>query len=165
MEVSGERKNEAEVKWHVDRSPKGVYESHNRSMSQEFTAAVPGMEEGSPALARPFEVELVRLAPGMKNCPRHAHSVQWEYYIVISGNGRMLQAKGASPLPMQPGDHLIQPPGSVHTVENDSEEALCYYVIADNPSDETCAYPDSGKWLAAGHIFRMVDADYFDGEE
>ncbi len=165
MKVTGSRKNETEVDWQIDRSPHGVYESYNRFMSHQFPAAVPGVEDDSPALARPFEVDMVRLAPGKKNCPRHTHSVQWEYYIVLSGQGHMLQEEGSEPLAMRPGDHLMQPPGSIHTVENDGEDDLCYYVIADNPSDQTCFYPDSGKWSAAGHVFRMVDADYFDGEE
>ncbi len=163
MEEAEVRRNEAAVDWHLDRSPKGDFESYNRSVSLELTAEA--RHPHGRAKARPFEVELVRLAPGKTNCPRHAHSMQWEYYIVISGRGRMLQQDGDEPIPMEPGDHLIQPPGWVHTVQNDGADDLRYYVIADNPVDETCFYPDSGKWYAAGRVFRMTNADYFDGEE
>lgn len=138
--------NEADGDWVHDRSPKGVHESFNRFMCNELTA-VPDLPPDAPVSLhpRPFEVDLVRLAPGKKNCPLHGHSAQWEYYIVLSGHGQMLQQAGVDPLPMGPGDHLVQPPGWVHTVENHGEEDLTYYVIADNPVDDTCWYPDSGK--------------------
>lgn len=165
MESAERPKNEADVEWVLDRSPKGAYESYNRFMSQHFTASVPGVEENSPAVPRPFEVDQVRLAPGAKNCPRHAHSLQWEHYIVLSGTGRMLQDASAPALPLKAGDHLLQPPGQIHTMENDGTEDLVYYVIADNPPDQTCYYPDSDKWAAALHVFRMVEAEYYDGEE
>lgn len=163
MDFQEVRRNEGAVEWHVDRSPKGGFESYNRSMSLEFTAG-PRRPHGK-SLGRPFEIELVRLAPGKTNCPRHSHGVQWEYYIVVSGHGQMLQQDGEDPIPMEPGDHVIQPPGWIHTVKNSGDMDLLYYVIADNPVDESCFYPDSGKWYAAGHVFRMAEADYFDGEE
>lgn len=158
--------NESEVEWGVDRSPKGTFECHYREMSRWLTVESKiSSRFGRNAPGRPFEVELVRIPPGRRLCPRHAHSVQWEYYIVRSGHGQMLQAEGEPPLPMQPGDHLLQPAGWVHTVENNGTEELCYYVIADNPVDEHVYYPDSDKWSAARHVFRMQEADYFDGEE
>lgn len=163
MELAGIRKNEADVEWSLDRSPKGNFESYNRSVSLELSAEA--RDPLGAAKARPFEVELVRLAPGRTNCPRHSHSMQWEYYIVVSGHGQMLQADGEEPIPMEPGDHVIQPPGWIHTVSNSGGEDLTYYVIADNPVDETCHYPDSRKWYAAGHLFRMTDVGYWDGEE
>ena len=162
----GARRNEADVAWDPDRSPKGLYECQYREVSKALTAAprVPERHGNLPP-ARPFEVDLVRIPPGKKLCPRHAHSVEWEYYIVLSGQGRMLQAQDEPPIPMQPGDHLLQPPGWVHTVENDGTQDLLYYVIASNSTDETCCYPDSDKWMAGGKVFRMAETDYFDGEE
>lgn len=159
--------NEAGIAWDQDRSPKGVYECHYRKASKLLTTAP------APALARkdrypqtrPFEVDLVRIPPGTKLCPRHSHSAQWEYYIVLSGRGRLLQ--DGDPIQMEPGDHLLQPPGWVHTVENDGTEDLLYYVIADNPQSEVVYYPDSQKWafFPPYKLFRMTETDYFDGEE
>lgn len=160
------RRNEAAVEWDVKRSPKGVFEGHYREMSRVLTAqSTEPMRHGRMPSCRPFEVDLVRIPPGKKLCPRHVHSAQWEYYIVVSGSGQMLQEGDGPAIPMEPGDHLMQPPGWVHTVENSGQEDLCYYVIASNPVDETVYYPDSGKWSAARHVFRMVKADYLDGEE
>lgn len=165
MEPVGVRKNEAAVEWDGYGSPKGVYGGYDRDISLLLTAAARVPDEHAPVRHRPFEVRMVRLPPGKRNCPRHAHSMQWEYYIVLSGSGRMIQEEGTDPIPMEPGDHLIQPPGWEHTVENGGPDDFIYYVIADNPTDETRWFPDSKKWWAAGHIFRMMEADYFDGEE
>ncbi|MDA8347144.1 MAG: cupin domain-containing protein [Thermaerobacter sp.] len=166
------RLNEAAIDWKVDTSPKGRYESHNKFLSHELTAAAREQptffwreDEHAPVRRRPFEVDLVKLPPGKWNCPRHYHSEQWEYYMVLSGHGEMLQEKGTPSIPMEPGDHIVQPPGWIHTVANTGDEDLVYYVIADNPDDEHCYYPDSDKWLAADTIFRMQKVDYFDGEE
>jgi len=166
------RLNEADIDWYVETSPKGRYASHNKSMSLELTAGAREQDScrwrddpKAPVRRRPFEVELVKLPPGRLNCPRHYHSEQWEYYVVLAGRGEMLQAEGVPAIPMGPGDHIVQPPGWIHTVANTGADDLVYYVIADNPDDEHCYYPDSGKWLAGREIFRMQKADYFDGEE
>ncbi len=160
------RRNEAEVAWEPDRSPKGRYACEYRQMSQQLEVAPkPSGQTGPGQSSRPFEVDLVRIPPGKRLCPRHRHSVEWEYYIVLAGRGQMVQGDGDAPIPMAPGDHLLQPPGWVHTVENNGQEDLLYYVIANNALDETCFYPDSGKWAAGGKVFRMAEFDYYDGEE
>lgn len=165
MEPDGVRVNESAVEWAEWRSPKGTFVELGREVSRWLTAAAKVPDEQAPARHRPFDVELVRVLPGKRPFPRHGHTVQWEYYIVLSGRGLMIQDDGADPIPMEPGDHLIQPPGWVHTIENTGTEDLLYYVIADNPADESCWYPDSQKWATAGHVFRMAEADYWDGEE
>jgi oxalate decarboxylase/phosphoglucose isomerase-like protein (cupin superfamily) len=164
--------NEAAVDWYVEISPKGRFASHNKFMSNQLTAgareqaSVPWRDDQqAPVRKRPFEVDLVKIPPGKWNCPRHYHSQQWEYYIVLSGHGEMVQEQGKPSIPMESGDHIVQPPGWIHTVANTGEEDLVYYVIADNPDDEHCYYPDSDKWLGGDAIFRMQRADYFDGEE
>lgn len=165
MDQTGVRRNEETMEWVPYGSPKGVYGGYDRDLSLTLTAEPRGRDLGAPQRQRPFEIRMVRLPPGKKNCPRHAHSLQWEYYIVLSGRGRMCQQEGVDPIPMEPGDHLSQPAGWIHTVENSGSEDLTYYVIADNPVDETWRYPDSDKWGKGGRIFRMIDADYWDGEE
>ena len=166
MAYEGVRKNERDVAWGVDRSPKGVYEAEYRDVSRHLTVepTVPARYGSTPPV-RPFEVDLVRIPPGRKLCPVHGHSVEWEYYIVLSGHGQMLQSPGEPSIPMEAGDHVLQPPGWEHTVENDGTEDLFYYVIASNSPDEVCWYPNSGTFGAVGHHFRMVNLDYFDGEE
>lgn len=160
------KRNEHDVEWQVEQSPKGAFAAAELHISARLTVTskVPPSYGMTPS-ARPFEVTLVRIPPGKRLCPRHAHSAQWEYYIVLSGEGRMLQDVNEDAIPLVAGDHVLQPPGWVHTVECCGDDELVYYVIANNPVDETVYYPDSNKWSAAHRVFRMVQADYFLDEE
>jgi len=163
---------ESEVEWEVERSPNGRFEVHEKVLSRRLTAGAreqPSCEwRGAPDAAvrrRPFEVDLVSVPPGRRAWPRHYHSMQWEYYIVVSGHGEMVQEDGQPAIPMEPGAHIVQPPGWIHTMANTGDEDLVYYVIADNPDDEHCYYPDSRKWAGAGAVYRPQEVDYWDGEE
>lgn len=100
------RTSEKDIVWDSHRSPKGAYESHYRPVSEQLTACAP-VQQGFSDHRRPFEVDLVRIPPGKKLCPRHVHSVEWECYIVLAGSGEMLQVAGEASLPMRPGDHLL----------------------------------------------------------
>jgi len=169
-EESGAHLNERNLAWHVETSPKGRFEVHEKFLSQQLTAGVRSQEsfeseDAQVRRRRPFEVDIVKVPPGKWAWPRHYHSVQWEYYIVLSGHGEMVQDKGAASIPMAPGAHIIQPPGWVHNIANTGDEDLVYYVIADNPEDEHCYYPDSDKWAAANRVYRPQDVGYWDGED
>ena len=164
--------NESQIGWEHHASPKGRFEVHELSISWNLTAPVkepPSCEwrelPDAAVRRRPFEVDLVRVPPGKWAWPRHYHSLQWEYYIVLSGRGEMVQEKGEPGIPMRPGEHIVQPPGWVHTIANIGDEDLVYYVIADSPEDEHCYYPDSDKYAAAGTVYRPQEVDYWDGEE
>ena len=162
--------NERDLEWNVEASPKGCFEVHEKFLSDQFNAPVRpqasfAAPEGPAGRQRPFEVDICRVPPGKRAWPRHYHSVQWEYYIVLSGHGEMVQEAGTASIPMTPGEHIVQPPGWIHTIANTGGEDLVYYVIADNPPDEHCFYPDSNKWAAADMVFRPSEVDYWNGEE
>ena len=162
--------NEADVGWNVETSPKGRFEVYEKFLSHQFVAPVRAQESfASPeepvVRPRPFDVDIVKVPPGKWAWPRHYHSVQWEYYIVLSGRGEMVQEEGHASIPMAPGDHIIQPPGWIHTIANTGDDDLVYYVIADNPPEEHCYYPDSHKWAAANEVYRPQKVGYWDGEE
>ncbi len=163
---------ESEVSWRQITSPTGYCENWVRNLSSAFSAEVKKQFSiewselpGAALRERPFEVDMLRVPPGKRAWPRHYHSVQWEYYIVLSGEGEMLQADGEPPIPMAPGMHILQPPGWIHTMVNTGDEDLVYYVIADNHDDEHCYYPDSNKWAAGNMVFRPHEVDYWDGED
>lgn len=167
-----EHLNESDVEWELMESPKGRFQAREKMLPQYLTARAKtqpsfgGAEATDATLRRrPFEVDLVSVSPGKLAWPRHYHSMQWEYYIVLSGHGEMLQEEGQSGIPMKPGEHIVQPPGWVHTIANTGDEDLVYYVIADNPVEEHCYYPDTDKWYAAGATYRPQEVDYWDGEE
>ncbi len=114
----------------------------------------------------PFDVEILRVAPGNVPYPYHSHSAQWEFYHVISGRGTVRDEQGTTPIVA--GDAFIYQPGEAHQVINDGSEDLVLYVVADNPMGESCHYPDSGKWAVASPqraLVRSEPLDYFDGEE
>jgi len=114
----------------------------------------------------PFDVEIVRIAPGKMGFPYHSHSAQWEFYHVISGRGVVRHKEGSTAI--EPGDAFLFKPGEPHQVRNDSNEDLVLYVVADNPIGESTYYPDSHKWAVRSPERRLLRSDpieYYDGEE
>jgi len=68
---------------------------------------------------------------------------------------------------VKPGDVFIHPPGAPHQLINTGTVELEVLIIADNPPVEGGYYPDSNKYYLRppGQIFRITEADYFDGED
>jgi uncharacterized cupin superfamily protein len=157
-----EQVNALEMEWEELRSPGGKYHVFRRHVSLALGAP---RDAGVAGGGHPFDMEMVKLPPGATNCPFHAHASQWEAYLVLSGSGELRTLNG--PRPFRPGAALVCPPGEPHQVTNTGIEDLIYYVIADNPPADVIEYPDSGKWLVKPQrkIFRMTDADYYEGEE
>ena len=68
------------------------------------------------------------------------------------------------------GDSFVFAPGEAHQLSNSGEVDFIYYVVADNPRDDSCYYPDSGKFAVRREgpdyvIVRGADADYYLDEE
>ena len=109
------------------------------------------------------------MPPGKCNFPYHAHSEQWELYLVVSGKGSVRHKDGTTEV--VPGDALIFGPDEPHQLSNPGHEDLVYYVIADNPIGESAYLPDSGKWklikssAADRVVLKGKETDWFDGEE
>jgi len=148
-----------EDEWH---SPKGAFKTGRKFISQALGAA---KDVGLSGGGHPFEVELTRIPPGCANCPLHSHNQQWEFYIVVSGEGRLRTLAGETEF--KAGEAVVCPPGEAHQIKNTGTEDLVYYVIADNPPTDLIHYPESGKYMVKPErkVFRMVETDYFDGEE
>jgi len=150
----------AEVTW---SSPKGKFVGAGKEISEEL-----GRKPRSSDLneRHPFDVEICRVPPGKTPYPYHAHSAQWEFYHVISGNGLVRHKEGTTPI--EAGDAFIFKPGEPHQVMNDGMQDLVLYVVADNPIGEAYYYPDSNKWgvpLPEHRFVRSAALDYYDGEE
>jgi uncharacterized cupin superfamily protein len=148
------------------QSPGGKYAVSFTGISEAL-----GREPSSLDLFKrhPFDLEVNRVPPGKPNFPYHAHSAQWELYLVISGKGIVRHKDGRSEV--VPGDAFIFGPDEPHQIINSGEEDLVYYVIADNPIGESGYYPDSGKWkvnkssAADRVVIKGQETDYFDSEE
>ena len=144
-------------------SPKGKYGRANKDLSVAL-----GRKPASTDLLErhPFDVQICRIPPGKSRCPFHQHTVQWEFYHVISGRGIARHKDGRTLI--GPGDAFLFRPNEPHELINDRTEDLVLYIVADNPLNESCYYPDSDKWAvttANGPIVRTQALDYFDGEE
>jgi uncharacterized cupin superfamily protein len=152
-----------EEKWH---SPGGKYAASFKGISEAL-----GREPSSLDLAKrhPFDLEWNRVPPGKQAFPYHAHSAQWELYLVVSGQGSVRHKDGTTNV--MPGDSFIFGPDEPHQLINSGQEDFIYYVIADNPIGESAYYPDSGKWkvnkssAADRVVVKGEETDYFDGEE
>ena len=152
--VEGERK-----------SPAGKYHKYFKEISVAL-----GRDPKSLDLEKrhPFDLALVRVPPGKSYCPYHAESAQWELYLVISGCGNVRDSSGVTEV--RAGDAFLFKPGEAHQLSCAGDEDFVYYIIADNPLNDSCYYPDSGKWAVLKEgtdtvIIKGQQTDYFDGEE
>ena len=149
-----------ELKW---QSPKGRFQGAGKEISE----ALGRKPQSTDLLERhPFDVEILRVPPGATPYPFHSHSMQWEFYHVISGTGSVRDDDGTTPI--ESGDAFIFQPGQAHQLINDGKEDLLVYVVADNPIGESNYFPDSKKWVVRSperRIIRSTPLDYFDGEE
>jgi len=146
-------------------SPKGKYAGRGKGISIALGRAE---QHWLPGENHPFDVELATVPPGKLDNPYHCHSAQWEFYLVISGNGKIRHADGWTEIGA--GDALLFGPGEAHQISNAGTEDLVYYIIADNPVGEACYYPDSDKWAVAPgpekrKTIKGQGADYYLGEE
>ncbi len=157
--------NVNDIKEEPWQSPHGKYAVSFKGISKAL-----GRDPKSLDLAKrhPFDLERNRLPPGKHNFPYHAHSAQWELYLVIAGKGSVRDENGTTEV--VEGDGFIFGPNESHQITNSGEEDLLYYVIADNPIGESAYFPDSGKWKVnkvgtERVVVKGKETDYFDGEE
>jgi len=158
--------NVSEIKEEPWQSPKGKY-----AVAFTGIAEALGRDPSSLDLAKrwPFDVELNRMPPGKSNFPFHAHSAQWEMYLIVSGQATVRDKDGKTDVVA--GDAFIFGPNEPHQITNSGDVDLIYYVIADNPIGESGYYVDTGKWkvnrtsAADRVVINGQETDYFDGEE
>jgi uncharacterized cupin superfamily protein len=155
-----------EIKEEPWQSPRDKYAVSFKGISEAL-----GREAASLDLSKrhPFDLEWCRVPAGKSNFPYHAHSAQWELYLIGSGQGTVRHKDGKTEVTA--GDVFIFGPDEPHQLINSGDEDLVYYVVADNPIGESGYYPDSGKWkvnkssAANRVVIRGRETDYFDGEE
>jgi uncharacterized cupin superfamily protein len=158
--------NISEISEDAWESPKKKFAGFGKSVS-----AALGRKDGSMDLRErhPFDLEILRLAPGQTPYPYHSHSAQWELYHVIAGTGAVRHSEGTTPI--EKGDAFLFGPDEPHQLTNTGSEDLILLVVADNPIGESGYYPDSKKWLVRSPKRTIIrpenpaGEDYFLGEE
>ena len=155
--------NVRDIKEESWTSPKKTFQGS----AKEVSIALGRVPSSTDLLKRhPFDVEILRLAPGQKPYPYHSHAAQWEFYHVLAGRGTVRHKGGRTPI--KADDAFIFRPGEPHGLLNNGKEDLVICVVADNPIGESCHYPDSKKWLVRSPFRNLVRGkalDYYDGEE
>ena len=122
---------------------------------------------------------VIRLAPGKRAWPYHAHRVIEEMFFVIEGEGTLRHA--GKEYPIRQGDFISAPPDpeQPHQIINTSDAELVYAAVSTQDPCDVVHYPDSGKYGAwAGvpgnpmapesfQVFARVGTavDYWDGED
>ncbi len=121
---------------------------------------------------------VIRLQPGKRAWPYHAHYVIEEMFYVLSGTGTLRHAD--EEYPIQAGDFICSPadPEQPHQIINTSDEELTYIALSSQDNTDVFLYPDSGKygvwhgdWKDPGapgnfKVFARKETavDYWDGE-
>ncbi len=146
-------------------SPGGKYLSEDKEISVAL-----GRKPESENLSErhPFDVDFCILRDGKSMCPYHAHSAQWEFYLIIAGSGVVRDQEGWHAV--KAGDAFIFGPGEAHELRSDKDTSLQLYIIADNPIGESCYYPDSDKFAVQRFgpprvVVKGKEVAYLDGEE
>ena len=153
--------NIAKLKWDHWKSPKGKYAQSYKDIS----GAIGDVRGGWPKKGHPFNLELVKVAPGKAACPFHYHTTHWEMFVIVSGTGTV--RAGKSRHKVGPGDVFMHPPFEAHQISNTGRRDLVFYLIADNPPVDIFHYPDSDKWGLRPHgkFFKLKETPYHEGEE
>lgn len=160
------------------RSPTGKY----HSFSKDISLALGGIKDtGAWGGGHPFDLQQRRVPPGASVCPLHAHTQQFELFVVLAGTATVRTSRPAPSAvaasvsewsvaathTVRAGDAFVQPPGTAHQITNTGTEDFIFFVIADNLPTDSTYYPESNKWQIKPQrkLFRMTEVDYFDGEE
>ena len=91
---------------------------------------------------------VVRLKPGKRAWPYHAHYVNEEFFYVIDGEGTLRHAD--EEFPIRTGDFICSPPDpeQPHQIINTSDRDLTYIALSTQDPADVFLYPDSGKYGA-----------------
>lgn len=105
---------------------------------------------------------VIRLQPGKRAWPYHAHYVIEEFFYIIAGAGTLRHA--GEEYPIRQGDFICSPadPEQPHQIVNTSDADLLYIALSTNERADVFLYPDSGKYGAySGKTRNPRDPDSF----
>jgi uncharacterized cupin superfamily protein len=136
-----------------------------------------GGQIGAKKLGCQYQV----LPPGKAAYPRHAHHVNEEMFVILSGEGTY--RVGDQSYPVREGDIIAAPPGdgsTAHQIFNSSGGELRYLSISTRLDPDIIEYPDSDKFTVSSMVpeqqglmsakfsfigRKNMSVDYYDGED
>lgn len=129
--------------------------------------------------ARHLGYAVIRVPPGKRAWPYHAHHAIEELFFVLAGSGTLRHA--GEEYPIRAGDFICSPadPAQPHQIVNTGGEELAYIALSTVTQTDVMLYPDSRKYGAwhgdptdpdAPGTFRVyarqdTAVDYWDGED
>ena len=89
---------------------------------------------------------VIRVGPGKRAWPYHAHHAIEELFFILSGAGTLRHA--GDEYPIRAGDFVCSPadPRQPHQIINSSDEDLTYIALSTEGKTDVMLYPDSGKY-------------------
>jgi len=125
----------------------------------EFESGLKTKYLGVLAGSEQIYVNIDYVKPGAKSVKYHSHSLQEEFFLVLSGKGRVrIQDKF---FPVIKGDFFAKPAGLgiAHQFINDSDELLEILDCGTNNENDLIDYPDEDllKVKKNGMVFRKRD--------
>ncbi len=102
---------------------------------REFTDA-----EGNPSQVRCASSAILE----MTDAPIHLHAATLEYYIILSGSGKMVLGCGASEriVPVKEGSVVLLPPGQPHGIASDDAEVPIKALLIFSPGLAPVSLPE-----------------------
>ena len=99
-----------------------------------------GKEGGSQRLYANID----KVLPGGLSCKYHCHSLQEEFFLILSGSGQLRTNSGT--VPVKAGDFFCKPAGQgiAHQFINDSDEVLEILDVGTCDPQDIIEYPDDG---------------------
>lgn len=91
---------------------------------------------------------VIRVKPGKRAWPYHAHYVIEEMFYVLSGTGTLRHA--GKEYPLRAGDFICSPADATqpHQIINSSDDDLTYIALSNQVDTDVILYPDSDKYGA-----------------
>jgi uncharacterized cupin superfamily protein len=110
----------ADLPWEERKSPGGKY----HSFFKDISLALGGIRDTGPwGGGHPFDLQLRRVPPGAAVGPLHAHTVQWELFVVLGGTATVRIDNETHPV--KAGDAFLQPPGTAHQILKPARRISC----------------------------------------
>lgn len=102
---------------------------------------------GNAAGSEKLYINVDKIMPGFYSCRYHAHSLQEEFFLILTGKG--LMRYNGDEYEVSEGDFISKPAGkrNAHQFYNNSDDVLEILDVGSVERDDVCYYPDDNMYL------------------